>query len=152
MAYVVPHITNNIVWTTQLQCQCPRQCHGSSHSLTTRKPCQFTVDGTPVSIFAGCPHQLAAWSQPKHDINQSTNLLLHSTKQACLGMVQPETLFRPKCSIISSCHGSGAGPLLPGAHRNIYFTAASHGKPYRLLAVSRLHINHSIVAIPPWAV
>lgn len=35
---------------------------------------------------------------------------------------------------------------------NIYFTAASHGKPYRLLAVSRLHIDHSIVAIPPWAV
>lgn len=38
-------------------------------------------------------------------------------QRARLGMAQPETLFRPKCSVISSCHGSGAGPLLPGAHR-----------------------------------
>lgn len=71
--------------------------------------------------FAGCPYQLTGCMQStkvQHKpANQPTILLLPSTSGHASEWSKSEDLFRPTCSIISSCHGSGAGPLLPGAHR-----------------------------------
>ena len=100
MAYAVPHITNNIVWTQQLQCQC--QCH------TQHTACHPTVDGAPGSV-CWFPISIDGCMQPSQRTTP-TALFTTSCSPLPAGMLPYSPAGESFPAEQSSRPGFGAGP------------------------------------------